>query len=316
MPYRQDDIGMTRLDDCLPAAFDVVRRVLAGPESGTGPLAEVLHSALYRDWYCAVGEKPQVHHGPRDLAELLRAAHACSTRWQDGWRVERASAQGRLAVSRGAETRVVHVIDCLPMSGCGGDIRPGDTIRVVERRCSESLNPGDWVSFDAGWHARKEPLLRVYWNVTPDGAPRIVASLTEAFGEGGAYFLKAPRQPAEYDRRDAMVLYLPRERFAATAPAILAAIAAAGTALADPVPPLTLRLALGVGLAEDPGAAGESFGTYRCGLIARALAAAIARGAMQQQVWREGVLAAFEDAGIPHQRPWAATMSSTEYRLP
>jgi hypothetical protein len=276
-----------------------------------------LQDVLYRDWYCAVGEKPTASVEHRDLAEMLRAAHASTRQWEQGWHVANVSSHGRVAVTRGRERRVVHVIDCLPADGAGADICPGGETSVTARRCSESLNPGDWVTFSESWHKRrKDPILRIYWNLYPNGAAMLVKCLTSALPASLPYFFKCPRLPMEFDRRDAAVLYLPRNEFAAMASVLADTARALGSHLEASVPALTLGIARGVGLAEDPAPEDQSFGTSRCALLADAITTCIARAESDSEQWRNAVHSAFTREGIPVDRPWADSADSPEYVLP
>lgn len=302
----------------LPAAFEVASRVLTdtGRAGMQGDDPTPLSDALYRDWYCAVGEKPEVHSEDRDLCELFRVAHAASRRWEDGWRVAKISKRGRVAVTRGRERRVLHVIDCLPEDGDDTRIRPGDTVSVVARRDSETMNPGDYVTFTESWHANRRSALRVYWNVTPAGAPKLIHALSRTLVDTFPYFIKCPRRPAEFDRRDALVLYFPRARFEDATEAIVCAAKMAQNDLRDAVPPLTQMLLPGVGVAEDPSAEDESFGSSRCALVAQGVMLGVSRGVIQPDMWAENVREVFASAGIPSDRPWADSDSSQEYVLP
>ncbi len=308
-------MGADALDEALPAAFDVISRVLASGSLRSGDPAP-LTDALYRDWYCAVGEKPGLNAEDRDLCELLRTAHASSHRWEEGWHVAKVSRRGKVAVTRGRERRVLHVIDCLPEDGWGARIRPGDTVSVVARRDSETMNPGDYVTFSEPWHANRHPIVRVYWNAMPIGAPVLVHALSQALGDAFPYFLKCPRRPAEYDRRDALVLYLPRPDFAKAAEAIAATARRACDDLCDPVPHLTRKLCPGVSVADDPAARGESFGSSRCALVARGVLRCVDRGIEQPTDWVKSVRAVFSSEGIAPDRPWAEAADSPEYALP
>jgi hypothetical protein len=311
-------MGATALELALPAAFTVVRRTIGAVPPGVqrDEFAIFLAEVLYRDWYCDVGSKPGVHGEGRDLSELLRAAHAGTSQWEDGWRVDNISSRGRVAVSRGPERRMVHVIDCIAAEGPGADLRPGGMALVVARRESETINAGDWVTFSAAWHERREPIVRVYWNIVPDGAPQLVQALTNALRRDLPFFLKCPRRPAEYDRRDAIVLYLPRHRFVDAAAAIAQAVQAVNVALQGTVPPLTHQIAPGVAVAEDPVDEDESFGTSRCALVAGGIAACICNGRTEDEDWLDAVLAEFEAAGVPSERPWADAPGGPGYALP
>lgn len=311
-------MGANALETALPDAFAIARRELesVGRPGDFETFATVLADGLYRDWYCAVGSKPGAHRQDRDLCELLRAAHAGTGRFEDGWRVDNVSKRGRVAVSRNSERRIVHMVDCLPAEGHGAGFRPGDQIRVVARRDSESMNPGDWVTFSRAWHHHRDATVRTYWNIMPEGAARLVQLLSEALDDDFPFFIKCPRRPPEYDRRDAVVLYLPVDRFAAAASAIGEAASVLDDMLEAPVPALTLPLGRGVGVAEDPAEDNQSFGTSRCELVAGSIVHCLDAGHTDDEAWSAAALAAFQAAGLSAARPWANGPGGPDYALP
>ena len=114
-------------------------------------------------------------------------------------------------------------------------------------------------------------VLRVYWNVTPAGAPALMRALTTRLNAGGVPFrLKIADHPFRLDRCDAAVLYLPGASLEAVRATLLEVGGRAGAAPAAAIPAFTLELAPGVGLAEHDGGA-ASFGTVRCRLLAEAI---------------------------------------------
>jgi hypothetical protein len=113
-----------------------------------------------------------------------------------------------------------------------------------------------------------------------------------------------------------VVLYLPVPRFAAVAEHIARIHDSVRSMLDGAVPPLAQRLAPGLGLAEDPLAADESFGTHRCGLVARAVAGCVASGSGDRDRWMAAVLDELAAAGIPAERPWVNSAGSPRYQLP
>jgi hypothetical protein len=114
-------------------------------------------------------------------------------------------------------------------------------------------------------------VLRVYWNVTPTGAPILMRALTTRLNLSAVPFrLKIADHPFRLDRCDAAVLYLPGGSFAAMRVTLLEVAAELTGHLRPSIPTFTLQLAAGVGLAEHDGGA-VSFGTVRCRLLAQAI---------------------------------------------
>ncbi len=316
-------MAISNLERTVAVALDVAERTLrsatfdpAGSEIETARIEALLSAELYRDWYCGTHAKSAGDVDEQDLAELLRAAHAGTYRWDDGWQVANVSSHGRVAVHRGRERRIIHVIDCVKSSRQRYPIKVGDTVSVVSRRDSETMNPGDWVTFGTAWPRNREPLVRVYWNVMSSGVVGLVTATTELLSPDFPYFLKCPRKPSEYRRIDAVVLYLPVPQFGAVRGRIAQIHTLLKAVLDDAVPPLAKRLAPGLGLAEDPMKADESFGTNRCDLIARGICRCASAGVEDRDAWLAAVLEEFAASGIPSDRAYVNSVDSPRYDLP
>jgi hypothetical protein len=124
-----------------------------------------------------------------------------------------------------------------------------------------------------------ERMVRLYWHVDATGAPHLIRAWTALLNPLRVPFRgKVLSSTAAYPRRDAGVLYLDHRHCARAASALPAILAALGEHLRAEVPLFTKRLALGLGLAEDP-ANHESFGQHRCRAVSEALWRAFVDGA-------------------------------------
>ena len=103
-------------------------------------------------------------------------------------------------------------------------------------------------------------MLRVYWNVPLEHLPLLVEAVTRVLPDAGIRFcLKVFYRQT---RCDAGVIYLNREDWSRAADPIASVYKILQPFMPPATPYLTLRLADGLGLAEDPGE-GESFGWTR-----------------------------------------------------
>ncbi len=140
----------------------------------------------------------------------------------------------------------------------------------------DDLQPG-WIHARAPVISSSTPLVRVYWHLAPQGAAPLLAAATRALRKAkAAFMLKLMDDPQSYRRADSAVLYVPAGEWPRAAAALPRVHAAVAPYLRRAAPLFTLRLAPGVGLAEDPGG-DESFGLHRSRLVAEGLFAA--RGA-------------------------------------
>jgi hypothetical protein len=146
-------------------------------------------------------------------------------------------------------------------------------------------------------------VVRVYWHVGPAGAPALMRALTARLNaEEVPFRLKVADHPFRLDRCDAAVLYLPAAAFPALRETLEGLAAGLTAHLRPRIPAFTLRLAPGVGLAEDDGAA-ESFGTRRCRLLAEGIVRARAEGVPAVAAVAERFAAAGVSLDAPYRDP-------------
>jgi hypothetical protein len=155
--------------------------------------------------------------------------------------------------------------------------RAGSPLTVSFPAGSAALQPGFFHCFGEATPDPDDPtpLVRLYWNVRLAQAPDFVRNLTAVLNRYEIPFeFKLTTRSGDFRRRDNGVLYLSRELFRVAALAIAAALPALTVGLEPDTPLFAKPLARGIGFAEDPGRAGESFGSARSQLTASALLAA------------------------------------------
>jgi hypothetical protein len=141
-------------------------------------------------------------------------------------------------------------------------------------------------------------MVRLYWNLSADGAAPFVAAATRLLNSAEAAFnLKVLNDPNAFIRCDAGVIYLARDDYPALADLMLALHAQIGGFLSPRTPVFTAELAPGLGFAEDPGT-GKSFGEHRCRLLADALVRSHESGWADDATVLAAVEARFAEAGI------------------
>lgn len=293
------------------------------------PSGDDLAEALYRRWYLGLddtgGAPPPAVGIPSaadvNLLDALRAAHVDTGGWREGWTVLAVSSRGRILAGRvghaGTTDRVFSRVDVLSYARPCLPPRVGEAVRVTARRDYVDEEGGFWFAAGGRWDETVIPpgLVRMYWHVTRTGAPALVHHLTRALAdEGVPHSVKVARGDPPVDRPDAAVLYV-EEAFADGALRAGARTwACVGGQLRPGVPRLTLELAPGVGLAEDPGT-GESFGQHRCAVVGAALEGPAGSGRAVEES-AAAVLHGLEAAGIDPARPHLRPGSTREYVWP
>lgn len=257
---------------------------------GEPPIVRTMGSYLYAGCYVrpiqhlrmrsahAHARVPAIGRGTADplldtgWRDALDEANATAAAWEPGWRVI-ARATTQLEIEKGKHRRTVHPHDIRPESG--------DRYELRVERGSAQLQPG-WYYVNGEHTYGLEPsdqTYRLYWNISRMGALMLVNHLSRQLNQANIPFrYKTPSHPGAFNRADSGVLYLPAKAWPKAIAALHRVHAAISIYLRTPTPLFTRSLAPGLGFAEDPGAAAESFGTHRCRQIARGLWAAYGKG--------------------------------------
>jgi hypothetical protein len=269
-------------------------------------LVSNLGNELYASFYCHGRPVPARFGEPAPLAPdpvlaaALSEANAGGGSWQAGWTVERIA--GREAVVTSDVRARVPVLDCR----AAGGVRPGAEVHIRLPKEHLWLAPGFYTALsDAAVDVESaRAVLRVYWNVTPAGAPALMRALIARLNASEVPFrLKIADHPFRLDRCDAAVLYLPGASFDALRAPLLEVAAELALHLRPPIPAFTLELVPGVGLAEHDGGA-ASFGTVRCRLLAEAIVRAHRQGVTELGERVAVVADRFAEDGIRIDAPY------------
>src|SRR5205823_5786833 len=153
--------------------------------------------------------------------------------------------------------------------------------------------------------ATSAPILRVYWNVSSEGAICLTRLLTGLLnGEGYPFRLKmlVLEDRGRLPRCDGVVLYIRRADWRPLR-AHLAKIHSECTPhMGEGTPALTKVVGKGLAVAEDPGGI-ESFGQHRCRLIAEGLFPSYEAGVRNASGKLEAIARVFTEYGLDLNRP-------------
>lgn len=300
-----------------PVRRDLGMAVQVAAASGSRD-PEALRRQLYAGWFLAVAEEAPAAGVPApvdlDPVSALRAAHHDSVSWSGGWRVVRISSRGRVLACRGDELRVVGRNEYLPENRPCLPPRPADAIRITCRRDVVDEDGSFWFSAAGDWEddQASRGLVRLYWNAPLRCAPDLVRELTTGLhGVLDGYALKVWLTGP--GRADGVVVYLKPGDADRAGETIRGVHGTVGDRLRSATPPLTLELAAGLALAEDPGG-DESFGESRCRMVAEGIAGAWESGVSEEGEVVAKVIAHLESRGLDPARPHLSAGSKREYR--
>lgn len=147
----------------------------------------------------------------------------------------------------------------------------GDTIDFYRRKESRSKQVAFFHVYGEEYLDRSADLMRIYWNLEPEGAAILVEQLTKIFNAFRVPFsFKCLTHPNLYHRSDSAVLYFDKDDLMVVWRLVQRVIPRVKKYFKEHVPLFTQPIHKGVSIAEDPGN-GKSFGNNRCKAIAEAL---------------------------------------------
>jgi hypothetical protein len=159
--------------------------------------------------------------------------------------------------------------------------------------------------------------VRIYFNLTPEGAVAVMGSLTRWLNEKAIPFsFKVLYNPGDYERHDSGVLYFDKSDYEVVRKVLQAVYGENESHFQPEVPLFTMQLALGLGLAEEPDSkfvAQESFGMNRCQIVANGLLEAWHNGDDSPEGRMNAILQQFSLLSIELQCPYLNANSEDIY---
>ncbi len=298
---------------------DEVVRTLT-PEAARDYVLYNLQSTLYRSFYCLgvatpVMEADHVGRGAKSsLVEVLSVANSGRGPHEAGWEVCRLDGDHVVVGRDGLHLWVSRAEMALSDAE---HLDLGSPVSVRFPKELRKLLPGFYMALgDIALPERGEPVVRFYWNLSPQGAPALVRELTVRLNRGGVAFrLKVLDDERAFTRCDAGVLYTRAADYRRVAHHVAATYAELLESVKPATPAFARQLAPGLSLAEDPGT-GESFGVHRCTLVAEGLIRAAESGAGGGDDRLSFVVERFEQERVSLDQPHLNPGSRGDYRWP
>lgn len=195
-----------------------------------------------------------------------------------GWSVLRQESDGSLAVTKGGLT--LHIERDRHLQSSEQSAAIDDSVAIKMPR--NLVQNGFYMAVSNAGPDTHPHTVRVYFNLSPEGAVAVMATLTRQLNEIKIPFtFKVLYNPSDYERHDSGVLYFERSNYEVVRQVLTSVYAEARSHFRTEVPLFTKLLAPGLGLAEEPDfkfATQESFGMNRCQIVANGLLEARATG--------------------------------------
>lgn len=240
---------------------------------------EELSNIIYTNWYTKSHIKKKFELFPHeDWNQIFNAVHHGTYKWEKEWKVLKVSSVGRIIAVRKDEERMFYPGDYISSNRLGVLPAPGMFVEVISRREPLGGQDGFWISYSSTWSEVSKDIIRIYWNISPEGSIHLIEEITEKIDNSFPYSFKVPTDEIGYQRADTAVLYFSASAFQKIQPILKSIYKEMKSFLYPDTPGFTKVLEAGMGLAEDPLDNSESFGMNRCRLIAEGCIKAFGQG--------------------------------------
>ncbi|XHR81064.1 MAG: T3SS effector HopA1 family protein [Gloeotrichia echinulata GP01] len=253
--------------------------------------------------------------------ELLHKSNSGTGYFEPGWSILREETDGSLAVTRGGLR--LHIQRDKHLQPLEKSAIIGDSVSILlpKNRVQNGfyMAVGNQV-FGRSQDTKSQPVtVRIYFNLTPEGAVAVMESLTQGLNELAIPFhFKVLYNPKDYGRHDSGVLYFDKRDYEAVRQVVKNVYTEHQTHFNSEIPLFTKQLAPGLGLAEEPDqkfAEKESFGMNRCQIIANGLLTAWHQGDDSPDGRMQAIFDQFSRLGIDLQRSYLNANSQDIYAL-
>ncbi len=252
--------------------------------------------------------------------DRLHASNQGQGYFDSGWRVVREESDGSVVVDK--QGLALHIERSLHLKADQQTPNVGDLISIKLPR--NLVQNGFYVAMsNCGAEStnsvvgKASDLVRVYFNLDPEGAIAVMEHLTGALNSLEMVFsLKMLYNPRDYGRFDSGVLYFEKSNYAAVHFALQPIYNKYQQHFRPETPLFTKLLAPGLALAEEPihkFAVQESFGQNRCRIVANGLLKALEQGDSSPEARLSAIVEQFSLLKIDLQAPYLNPGSEDTY---
>lgn len=230
-----------------------------------------------------------------------------------GWQVVKQETDNTLAVHKKGLTLYIEPAKHLQPEAQAATV--GDLVAI--KLPKNLVQNGFYMAVGNAGPDDKGDMVRVYFNLTSQGAVAVMGSLTAQLNAIAIPFkFKALYNPKDYGRYDSAVLYFDKSNYEVVHPVLKRVYAEQQSYFQPEVPLFTKLIAPGLAIAEEPNhkfAEKESFGTHRCQIVANGLLEAWRKGDNSPEGRMTEIRRQFSLLNIELQRPYLNANSEDIY---
>ncbi|QIR36471.1 hypothetical protein HCG51_06700 [Tolypothrix sp. PCC 7910] len=229
------------------------------------------------------------------------------------WLVVKEESDGAFAVHKGGLT--LHIDRTKHLRSPDEVVAVGNQVAI--KLPKNLVQNGFYMAVSNAGSYSGENIVRVYFNLTTDGAVAVMESLTTQLNAINLPFnFKALYNPSDYGRYDSAVLYFDKNNYADVHPVLERVYAEHQSHFLPDVPLFTKLIAPGLAIAEEPNqkfGEKESFGMNRCQIVANGLIEAWQQDDDSPEGRLASIFAQFSLLEIDLQRPYLNAKSEDIY---
>lgn len=230
------------------------------------------------------------------------------------WRVVWQEIDGSLVVTKGGLS--VHIERDRHLQPKERTVTVCDSVSIKMPR--NLVQNGFYVAVSNAGPQGDSNIVRVYFNLSPEGAVAIMQALTQQLNAIPLPFsFKTLYNPSDYGRYNSAVLYFQKDHYETVQSVLQTVYSENQCHFQKQVPLFTKLIAPGLAIAEEPDRKFvdlESFGMNRCQIVANALLEAWQQGDESPEGRMISILQHFTLLGIELQRPYLNANSEDIYR--
>ncbi|HJS64665.1 MAG TPA: T3SS effector HopA1 family protein [Nitrososphaeraceae archaeon] len=252
------------------------------------------------------------YDGNRDenFIELLSKANTGIGTWEPGWIVHKMEKNGKIAIKK--NDLIIWVMPYQFATQNSKQICVGDKGYAAMVKEYRELLPGFYMANGNISMNYESLVVRIYWNITSDGAVSLVKYLTTELNNKNIPFqFKILKDENLYTRADAGVLYIDKNDVKKASKSLSVIYDNIKSFLKPSVPLFAKKLASGISLAEDPSNS-ESFGQNRCRIFAESIYDIYIKNVFASEEKFKQVEKYFKTQYVDFNKPYLKNMDSKD----